>query len=642
MEPVGNQAPSWDECVEILERLPSMPLDIRVEALERLVRNPSPGIREQALRIGASVLPDSQLTEYLRDPADAALRNAGAEIFRLRGGRSLPVVAGLLRDPDPDVALQAVLILDRLRDPRALEPLHAILGHADPNVQQEAILAIGHLGDARSISHLLPFLSADLWVQMAAVQALGDLRSPEAVPHLAERLADPMVGSLAAEALARIGGEPAFRALVACWPAGGVEIDDETMVGLLAHVIEGLPRPEEIRSLPAGFREALSARLHDRSAEARTAAARCLLALGASSWDGEALAVLAASRNAASVRPSALAHRRDLVAPLLGAGGAGDPAGLDGESRAWGFQLAASFPDEVPPGVFLAAVRETAERPELFPALLQALEKVRVPGLGEALLDLYLRLPAGSREPLGPALDLHRDELRSALAARPEVDDTDRLVLSALLGGSVDEAVEAILDLDPPLRPGVISRLMRIEGLASLLPWDDWLEEAPELYTALAAEAAVRCGMTELLPALRVRAAVSPSAPLIRALGSLGDREAVPVLRQCLAERTDLRPVLLESLGRIGGPDARAALQAAVFSAGADARTAYKALAACAGPGDDALFRVAASNPDWQVRLAAAEVLSRFGRPENTIALARLAADSVPAVAHRALAALDD
>ena len=36
--------------------------------------------------------------------------------------------------------------------------------------------------------------------------------------------------------------------------------------------------------------------------------------------------------------------------------------------------------------------------------------------------------------------------------------------------------------------------------------------------------------------ALRARAAVVPSAPLIRALGLLGDREAVPVLARCLEE----------------------------------------------------------------------------------------------------------
>lgn len=633
METVGNQAPSWDECVEILERLPAMPLDTRVEALERLVRNPSPGIREQALRIGASVLPDSRLTEYLRDPADAVLRNAGSEILRLRGGRSLPLVIRLLQDPDPDVALQAVLILDRMRDPRALEPLHAVLGHADPNVQQEAIVAVGHLGDARSIPHLLPFLGADLWVQMAAVQALGDLRSPEGVPHLADRLTDPLVGSLAAEALARIGGEPAFRALALCWPAGGVEIDDETMLGLLAHVIEGVPLPEEIGVLPRGFREALSARLHDRSAEVSTAAARCLLALGASPWDGAAIEVLAGSRPAPSARPAALARRHDLIPALLASAG---------EPRAWGFQLAAEFPEEVPAEAFLAALRETAERLDLLPHLLQALQKVRVPGLGEALLDLYLRLPDGSRDLLVPALSTHGDEVRSALDARRDVYEADRLVLTALLGKPVDEVAGAILNLDPSFRPGVISRLMLIDGLVNLLPWDDWLEEAPELYSALAAEAAVRCGLSEMLPGLRARAAVMPSVPLIRALGALGDREAVPVLAECLETAEDLRGTVLESLGRIGGPEARAVLSSAVLSLGAsaEARTAFRALAACAGPGDDVIFRAAAVHPDWQVRLVAADVLGRFSRPENTIVLTRLVADPVPAVSHRALASL--
>ncbi|HEX9942313.1 MAG TPA: HEAT repeat domain-containing protein [Thermoanaerobaculia bacterium] len=634
MEAVGGQPPSWDECVEILERLPSMPLDHRVEALERLVRNPSPGVREQALRIGASVLPDSRVTEYLRDPADAALRNAGSEIFRLRGVRSLPVVLGLLRDSDPDVVLQAVVILDRLRDPRALEPLHGVLAHADPNVRQEAIVAIGRLGDARSVPHLLPFLSADLWLQMAAVQALGDLRAPEAVPHLAERLIDPLVGPLAAEALARIGGGPAFHALVAHWPAGDVEIDDERMLGLLAHVLEGLHRPAEVGALPGGFREALSARLQDRSEEVRTAAARCLLVLGPSPWDGAAIEAMAGSRAAVTGRPAALARRRDLIGPLLC---------TPGEPRAWGFQLAASFPEEVPAEAFLAAVREAAERRDLLPALLQALESVCIPGSGEALLDLYFRLPAGEQEALGSALQARGAEVRQALAARPELEAPDRLVLSALLGRPVDEVVLEIVDLDPPLRPGVVSRLMRIDGLAPLLPWDDWLEEAPELYSSLAAEAAARCGLRELVPKLRMRAAAAPSEPLLRALGALGDREAVPVLARCLQERENLRAVALESLGWIGGPEAHAVLRSAVRALGwgPEARAVYKALAACAGPGDDALFRTAASHPDWQVRLAAVEVLGRCDRSENRAVLTRLAADSVPVVAHRALAVLE-
>jgi HEAT repeat protein len=652
MEPVARPAPTWDECVDILARFPSLPADRRAEAVEHLVRNPSPGIREQGLRLGASLLPDSRLAEYLRDPADAALRSAGSEILRLRGVRSLPVVVGLLRDADDDVVLQAVLILGKLRDPRALEPLHSVLGHADPNVQQEAILAIGALGDARSIPHLIPFLDGDPWVQMAAVQALGDLRSPAAVPYVAARLTDPLVGSLAAEALARIGGEPAFRALAACWPAGGVEIEEETMLGLVAHVVEGLQREgfqrgEPAADLPAGFREALAARLQDRSAEVSSAAARCLVALGASAWDAEAIAVLAArgrggnggSAGALTLRPIALAGRRDLIAPLL--------AGA-GETRAWGFQLAAAFPealaDEPSAAAFLAGLRETAERPELLPSLLQALEKIRLPGLGAALLDLYLSLPPTTREPLVPALDPHRDEIRAALAALQGVEEADRLVLAALLGGPIDEAVVAILDLPPPLRPGVVSRLMRIEGFAPLLPWEDWLEEAPELYAALAADAAVRGGLPELLPALRTRAAVAPSPALIHAFGAFGDRDAVPVLARCLGEREELRPAILESLGRIGGPEARAALREAVrgLATTETVRIAYKALAACAGPGDDALFRSAATHPDWHVRLAAAEVLGRFHGPDNAIALARLAADPTPAVAHRALAAIEN
>jgi HEAT repeat protein len=628
MQSASTPSPSWDECVEILERLPAMPADHRVEAVERLVRNPSPGIREQALRIGASVLPDSRLTEYLRDPADAALRNAGSEIFRLRGVRSLPVVVGLLEDPDPDVVLQAVLILDRLLDPRALEPLHAVLGHADPNVRQEAILAIGHLGDARSIPYLLPFLKADFWVQMAAVQALGDLRAPEAVPPLAEQLADPFVGSVAAEALARIGGVPAFHSLASHWPAGGVEIDDETMLGLLAHVLEGLPHPEEIGALPGGLREALAARLYDRSPEVRTAAARCLLVLGPSPWDEAAVEALSAPG-----RPAALARRRDLVGPLLK---------MSGEARAWGFQLAASFPQDVPAEAFLAAVREAAELRDLQPSLLQALEKVHVPGLGEALLGLYLRLPAGAREALVPALEARRGEMGEALAARPDLAETDRLVLSAFLGRPADEVAGAILDLEPPLRPDAVSRLLGLEGLAAHLPWSGWLAEAPELYSDLAAEAAVRCGLRDLLPLLRSRADEAPSEPLLRALGTLGDREAVPLLVRCL-ERDDLRLASLESLGRVGGPEARAALQHAARSleAAPEARAAFKALAACAGPGDDAAFRVAAVHPDWQVRLTSAEVLGRFRRPENLTALTRLAGDPVSAVAHRALAFLE-
>jgi len=347
------QIPSREDCLRILAALPSLPLEARAEVVERLVRNPSPDVRDWALQIGAAVFSDRRLTELLREDGDAVLRNAGSEIFLLRGSRSLPAVLPLLQDPDPDVVLQAVLILDRLRDPRALEPLCDTLGHPDPNVQQEVILAIGRLGDGRSVPRLLPFLEGDLWLQMAAIQALGDLRAAEGIEPLAALLRTDLIGPLAAESLARIGGQAAFTVLSSHWD-NSTETDEEggeeLMVGLLAHVLEGLAEPPRGEAFS---RERFHARLlgHLRSADGsaavsalRSAAARCLLCLGPGPWDAEALAVLAASQPASDFAPESLRLRPDLLGTLLRGGET---------ERSWGALLAARFPDRElasPPG----------------------------------------------------------------------------------------------------------------------------------------------------------------------------------------------------------------------------------------------------------------------------------------------------
>lgn len=623
--------PSWEECMELLDQLPALPTEQRVAAIERLIRNSSPVIRERALRTGAAVVSDERLESYLREEADDVLRNAGLEMLKMRGTRALSLAVRLLRDPDPDVVLQSVLALGHVRDLRALEPLRAALNHEDPNVAQAAIEAVGKLGDARAIPDLLPFLEADPWMQLATITALGDLRSPAAVGPLAKLLTDLMVGPLAAESLARIGGTKAFQALGKHWLRFADELDGETMIGLLAHVLEGLP------SAPRGqeeLRRSLVAHLDDGEEATQLAAARCLLALGPGPEDGRALSLVAEGPADASVLPACLAKRKDLVPELLA---------QPGKARSWGFLLASRFPRSAPVADLAAAVRDEIPPAELIGSIGKAFKKIRDPRLAEALLDLYLRAPADYRSALAPLMATHRAELRERVEQRRDVDEEARLILAAHLGLGDDEVVERIVAMEPAeARLRVVEQVATQEGLVRRLPWEGWLRERPEVWARLAARVAAEFSLRELVPLLREQLGARPNPDLIRAVGELGDRDSVPALLQLLdSGPKNLCPLVLESLGRVGGPEARQAIRSAILEGRCEARIGYRALSLCAIEEDDALFRRAVGHPDWYVRLACADVLGRFVRPENLAALSQLAADPVGIVAQRALSFLE-
>lgn len=609
-----------EDCARILATLPMVPLPDRPELVERLVRRAGPEIRDRALEIGAAVLSDSRLAELLRADDDAAMRNAGSEIFLLRGSRCLPAVLPLLADPEPDIVLQAVLILSRLHDPEALEALYGALSHSDLNVVQETILAIGRLGDWRSVGRLLPFLEGDPWVQMAALQALGDLRAPDGVAPLARKLQDPMMGPLAAEALARIGGPAAFEALAA------PDALDAPRLELLAQVLEGLA--VRVRE-PAGFRGKLAGLLTSTGTE-RGAAARCLLCLGSGPWDAQALATLAELHPVPDVAPEALRRRPDLMGALL----RGGPV-----ERSWGFLLAARFPEKVPAGVFLAAVAAESRDPHRVSAeLVAALGRVRLPGVADLALDLYLGLAPEARAALEPALLAHASEVRAGLPKRLELDEAGRLILAARLGEPAEALAERLLALPPRESREAAAALLHCEALIRRLPWLDWLRASPDEAADLAAEAAALYGLAALAGPLRARLATAPSAAVIRSLGVLGDRASTPELLALLAARQDLRPVLLEALGQLGGEPVRQALRNLVTAE--EERLAYRALAACHEAADLPLFRAAVAHPDWFVRHVAAGVLALSGDPRDQILMSQLVADPVAAVAQKALSLL--
>ena len=624
------QEPSWEDCMEMLDKLPSMPLDARLESLELLFRNSSPGIRERALRVGAAILPDDKLVAFLRDDADAVLRNAALEMVKAKAGRGYSLAVNLLKDSDGDVVLQAVLILDHGRDPRALEPLRAVLYHGDTNVVQAAIEAIGNLGDARAVPDLLPFLENDPWLQAAAVHALGALRSPVAVQPLEKLLTDLMIGSMAAESLARIGGPKAAQALAGHWLRFQDEVDTETTLGFLAHALEGLPTSPGVDDV---LRPALAKMLGDDSDAIRLAAARSLLALGPGEEDGLALDLLSQAYDEPSILPTCLAHRRDLVRRLLA---------TEGVQRSWGFFLVSRFPDAASKEELGQALAGTPG-PDLLDAYAKALAKIDTSGLAEAFLGLYLRLDLAPRARIvGHLVDLAA-EVRPFLESKEDLEPATRLVLDALLGAESDAILERIEGLPADDRAQVTLQILDREDVLRELPWSDWLREDPGRFTPLAVEVAGRAGLLQLRQPLRSLLREDPSPDLIRTMGELGDRESIPILLRALNEGPAMRqPVILETLGRIGGPEARMALREMADSGAPKlARIAYKALSLCATEEDNAFFRQAVTHQDWFVRLACAEVLGRFVRPENLTALGQLAADPVQIVSRKALSFLE-
>jgi HEAT repeat protein len=578
--------------------------------------------------MGSVLLTDDSLASYLREEADDVLRNAGLEMLKLRGPKSVDLGISLLTDRDSDVVLQAVTLLDHLKDPRALEPLRGVLRHANANVVQAAIVAIGQLGHAAAGEDLIPFLTGEPWFQVAAIQALGNLRAANAIDPLSQLLDDPMVGGFAAEALMWIGGPGAFQHLAQYWLTD--RADGDKPIELLAHVLEGL-----IESAPEmpGLRDAIAARMNYTAGSLGIAAARCLLALGAGPQDAEALRVLAGSTSDGTVLPACLARRKDLIAKLISERGV---------RRSWGFLLAARYPGFVRLSE-LAAVLSTSAGHHQLMAISQALSKIESAELGPAMLKFYQGLPEVALPTWGPLMLQHREAILPAMDRSPNLEENTKVVLSAILQESPADVAQAIVKMSPTLRKQALSQVMDRNDVVRELPWIEWLKEDLDRYGSMAATVAERAELGKMLPEIRKLLSTTPTRDLIRMVSNLNDEESVTTLVELL-DRSDiaLQPFLIGALGSIGGDEARNALRTVARSGGPRwARMAYKALSLCATREDEPFFRSVVRNPDWYIRLSCVHVLGKTLRAEDTQILTQLAADPVGLVAHRARAALE-
>ena len=539
--------------------------------------------------------------------------------------RKLLEVLSLLNHEDSGTVLAAVQTLYKLNDLRTLDSLMTLLHHPDVEVVHAAILAIGHLGDDRVSDDLGHFLAAAPLLQMAAVQALRELRSPSAVALLSGVLRDSMIGPMAAEAIACIGGPSAFKVLGKHWLKFRREIDTENYLGLLRYVVEGIS--EKTPKAP-GFCESVVQYLDDPNNAIRTSAACCLLASGPCAEDEKALSIISEAFSGSCALPACLRYRVDLVLSLL------KPQGL---MQSWGFQLAARFPKSVNTQLFSDAMDSCSRDCEYIGHIAEALLKIKKPALARAVLDLYLRLSWNMRPLLHTVMRAYKKQIRSLLIDC-DTDDETRLVISSLTGTSPVCIAMEILDLPLESRILVISQLSGHKSIMKCLPWTQWLENNPGFYITVAAEVAARSHFPGLLPILREALPKYPIAGIINAVGVLGDRESVAVLISHLSSvslRT--KALIIECLGCIGGTRAKEALKRVALShVTEESLPAFRALTVCSSEEDCVLFRVAATNPDWHIRLMCVDVLSRFSGTENFSVLTKLSMDPVPVVAQRA------
>lgn len=260
---------------KLLDLLPTMTPDEQLEVFERVIKSSNPAVRPRALGLGAAILSNSRLLEYLREEDDVR-RNAAVEILKLRRQRSLNLACYLLEDRDSEVVLQAVQILSHLRDRQALDALIKVLDHDDPNVVQEAIVALGRIGDVRALPPIRRFLKAEPWLQVAAIETIGRIGSPEIISDLEPLLAEPVLQSLVTDALGRIGGVHAITVLVKYWLERSDELRVEANLRRLAEMLEALTSaPPDI----PGLEEALEEQVRAGDKELRIQAVRCLVAL---------------------------------------------------------------------------------------------------------------------------------------------------------------------------------------------------------------------------------------------------------------------------------------------------------------------------------------------------------------------------
>lgn len=529
------------------------------------------------------------LEEVANSRSDAKLRRAALQSFLNtndpRGGRLL---LAKLKDTNAGMRAMAAELAGQYGLKAGGSVLAGLLDDSEPAVRRAAARALGELADAQAADKLLEKLKQEKTddIRESIIQTLGKLRDPRAVESLIPLVADPQpsVRKQAAGALAllgdkkwaelikgewedfiRLGKAKAPMALAALLDLarsrdsgqrlvavrGLAELADpkaaETLLGALA---DSHP-PVQIAAVQAaaglkinGASDAIRRLLVNANPEVRAAAAAGLEAMGEPQW-------------------------RQWVK-----GDAQDVARL-GEARdPQVFDLLLAAADEKDAVVALGKTRN----PKAVPVLLEMIRKPAHPLCLTAVRALGDLGDSKATAALTELLKTEDNPLRLAVVqALKRIGDKKAVkALAGLLAGRATEeilaetaaALAALKDAKAcePLR-GLLTdgrgqvRLAAVAALAELGEphWREWVKGRKEDYAALA-----KSGRPESYDLL-IRALESdPDEPqtVMEALGVLGDRRAVPALRDALASQDTRYPkAAAKTLAQLGEAQWQACLR---------------------------------------------------------------------------------
>lgn len=192
-------------------------------ALLSLIEHESPLVRRQALRMlrrtnfheHEHATPSARLSAGLvrkrfDDPEIDVQASAIFTYWALRGAQALEEIQPFMHTPDPKVnsaAISGALRYGGEAARRVARPLFAtMVAHPDPAVRISAAYASGEM-PSEDVVNFLAILLKDLdpQVRRRAVQSAGQIADPTHLPAVVAQLGDPIVGSVAAEALVRYG-----------------------------------------------------------------------------------------------------------------------------------------------------------------------------------------------------------------------------------------------------------------------------------------------------------------------------------------------------------------------------------------------------------------------------------------------------